>query len=71
MPLGLAPLLALSGGAGIFLAFALLMVVALAFSMYTKKGSGIEQRPHDGSDGAPGAEGQSRIKRKDGDNADV
>lgn len=63
--------LALSGGAGVFLAFALVMVLVLSYSMYTKKGSAIEQRPHDGGDGAPGAEGHSRIKPKDGDNADV
>ena len=32
-------------GSGIFLAFVIAMLVVAAFLLYTRKGSGIEQRP--------------------------
>jgi hypothetical protein len=34
-----------AGGSGIFLGFAIAMFVIAAFGLYTRKGSGIEQRP--------------------------
>ena len=36
----------LSGGAFIFLAFVILYGFAVAYSLYTTKGSGISQRPY-------------------------
>ena len=33
------------GGSGIFLGFILVFLVVLAFGLYTRKGSGIDQRP--------------------------
>lgn len=53
--------LAASGGATIFLIFVVLMVLALGYGMYSRKGSGIEQRPQGENMGAPGAEGRSRM----------
>ena len=43
-----------AGGSGIFLAFAIAVFVVVAFGLYTKKGSGISQRP--------GKKGRSDIK---------
>lgn len=62
---------ALAGGSSIFLGFVGVMVVALALGMYTRRGSGIEQRPHDGSDGSPGSEGHSRIQPQQGEDDNV
>lgn len=53
--------LALAGGSFIFLGFIILFLLAIVWGYFTRTGSGINQRPHDGSDGAPGAEGPSRI----------
>ena len=54
--------LAATGGSTIFLIFIVLMVLVLGYGMYSRKGSGIEQRPQgDDMGGAPGAEGRSRM----------
>jgi len=53
-------MLALAGGAFIFLGFLVVLFAALVFGYYTRSGSGIEQRPSDGRD-APGARGRSHI----------
>ena len=50
--------IAVSGSLVIVL-FAVAMVVVLAYSYYTIKGSGIDAHPSDGLDGAPGSEGPS------------
>jgi hypothetical protein len=65
-----APPLALAGGSLIFLAFVLIFLVALAYSYYTKKGSGINQRPTDSRGGSPGADGESSITTTEGDGDD-
>jgi hypothetical protein len=39
----------------------LFILVAIIVGYYSKRGSDIAQRPSDGLDGAPGAEGDSRI----------
>jgi hypothetical protein len=55
-------------GAWIFLAFTLLMVVALIFGLYTNVGSGINSHPYARRYGdAPGADtDRSRLTGKDG-----
>ena len=52
-------LLAAVGGSWIIVAFAVVMLFVLAYSYYSVKGSGIDQHPSDGLDGAPGSEGPS------------
>jgi hypothetical protein len=41
------------------------MLVGVIFGFYTAVGSGIGQRPHDGSGDAPGAKGQSETSGRD------
>jgi hypothetical protein len=43
------------GGSWIIVGFAVLMLIVLAYSYYSIKGSGIDAHPSDGSGGAPGA----------------
>jgi hypothetical protein len=54
-------MLALAGGSLIFLAFIIVFFLAVVYGFFTRTGSGINQRPHDGRGDAPGAEGASRI----------
>ena len=44
---------------GVFIVVAIfvLVVLVLAYGLFTREGSGIEERPWDGSEGAPGAAG--------------
>jgi hypothetical protein len=51
--------LAKTGGGMIFLAFVILFFVVTAFLLYTRKGSGIEQRP--------GKKGPSTMKGDEGE----
>ena len=51
--------LALAGGSFIFLAVVVGMFFAVVFGYYTIIGSGINQHPNDGLDGAPGSGGPS------------
>lgn len=60
-------MLALAGGSLIFLGFIVLFFFALVYGFYTRKGSGINQRPSDGRGEAPGAEGASSITTTEGD----
>ena len=53
------PVLALAGGSFIFLAVIVVLFFAVVFGYYTIAGSGINQHPNDGLDGAPGAGGPS------------
>jgi hypothetical protein len=65
--------LALAGGSLIFLALVVAFVFALAFGIYTVKGSAINKHPSDGLDGAPGSEGPSETSgkgRTSGDGSD-
>ncbi len=55
--------LAALGGSWIIVAFAVLMLVALAYSYYSVKGSGISKRPSDGRGEAPGADAPSDLAR--------
>ncbi len=53
----------MSGGASVFLIFIVLLFFALVYGSYTRRGSGINQRPHDSDreGSALGAVGRSRI----------
>jgi hypothetical protein len=66
-------ILALAGGSLVFLAFVIVFGLAIAFGYYTRRGSGINQRPSDGRGEAPGADGASSITttRGDGDERTV
>lgn len=46
---------------GVLIVFAF----AIAYGLYTRKGSGIDPRPWDGSEGAPGAEGPEEVRGHD------
>jgi hypothetical protein len=50
-------------GAWIIIAFAVLMFLAIVYGFYTRRGSAINQRPHDSNreGGASGATGRSRF----------
>jgi hypothetical protein len=52
--------ISLAGGAGIFGAFLIVFTLAVVYSLYTRRGSGINQRPWNSPyGGAPGARGAS------------
>ena len=54
--------IALAGGAGIFGAFVVLFTLATINSLYTRRGSGINQRPYANAySNAPGARGSSTV----------
>lgn len=53
--------IALAGGSLIFLAVIIVVFFAVVYGYYTRRGSGINQRPNDGLDGSPGAQGRSEI----------
>jgi hypothetical protein len=51
-----------AGGALIFLGFIVFYTLAVTFSLYSRRGSGINQRPHGGNyTSAPGARGASGL----------
>lgn len=50
----------LAGGAAIFALFILALTATVVYSLYTRRGSGINQRPYANAYGnAPGAQGSS------------
>jgi hypothetical protein len=50
----------LAGGSGIFLAFVVVFILATIYSLYTRRGSAINQRPYANAyTDAPGALGSS------------
>lgn len=51
--------LGLAGGSFIFLGVMIAMFFAVVFGFFTIRGSGIDQHPNDGLDGAPGSQGPS------------
>lgn len=58
----LASIISLAGGAWIMLAFLITFVAVLAYAFYSRRGSGIDQRPYvNVYDQAPGAKGESRM----------
>jgi hypothetical protein len=57
----------LAGGAWTFAAFIVFMTIAVILTVYTRRGSGINQRSYSRRYGdAPGAAGESKISGKDG-----
>jgi hypothetical protein len=50
---------------GIVLAVLVILVIAVIYGLYTRQGSGINPRPWDGSEGAPGAEGREELSGRD------
>ena len=57
--------MALAGGSFIFLLVIVVVLGGVIYGFFTTRGSGIDHHPHDGEDGAPGAEGQSETSGKD------
>ena len=55
----------ISGNSLILLAVMIVTLIGVIFALYTRKGSGIETRPWDGSQGAPGAEGAEEVSGQD------
>ena len=55
----------ISGNSFILLAVSIVMLGAIMFALYTRKGSGIETRGWDGSQGAPGAKGPEEVSGRD------
>ena len=54
--------LALAGGSGLFAAFIVILTLAVIYSLYTRRGSGISQRPYfNPYTNAPGASGASSV----------
>jgi hypothetical protein len=54
--------IALAGGAWIFAAFLLVFLLAITYGLYTRRGSGINQRPYANAyTNAPGARGPSTL----------
>lgn len=56
---------AIAPGSYIFLAIVVVILLSLVIGFYTRRGSGIDEHPSDGLDGAPGAEGRSEVSGKD------
>jgi hypothetical protein len=57
--------LTVSGNSLILLLVLVILVPAVIFALYTRRGSGIETRPWDGSQGAPGAAGPEEVSGRD------
>ena len=57
------PALILAGGTWAFLGFIFALFFAVSHGYYSRSGSAINQRPHNGSSGAPGARIPSTIGR--------
>lgn len=55
--------LAMAAGSWAFLAFLVLFLLAISHGYYTRTGSAINQRPHNGGGDAPGAKIPSTIGR--------
>lgn len=53
------PAAEITGNSLILLAVLIIMVFAVAYGLFTVRGSGISKTPDDGKDGAPGAVGPS------------
>jgi len=53
----------MTGGTWILVVFLVVMVIVVIFGLYTRSGSGINQRPHgrERGDAAAGAAGPSRL----------
>ena len=54
-----------SGNSLILLLVLVVLVVFVGIALYTRRGSGIETRPWDGTQGAPGAAGPEEVTGRD------
>lgn len=59
------PVAEISGNSFILLGVLVVMVFAVAYGLFTVKGSGISKTPDDGKEGAPGAVGPSEVSGVD------
>jgi len=59
----MSPTLAAMGGSWILVGFVVLILVILAYTYYTIKGSAIDAHPSDGLDGSPGSEAPSDVAK--------
>ena len=57
--------LEVSGNSLILLAVLVVLVLFVGIGLYTRRGSGIQTRPWDGSQGAPGAAGPEEVSGRD------
>lgn len=55
----------ISGNSLIVLGVLIILVFAVAYGLFTVRGSGISKTPDDGKDGAPGAVGPSEVSGVD------
>lgn len=55
----------ITGNSLILLAVLVIMVFAVAYALFNRRGSGIALTPWDGSQGAPGAKGKAEVSGKD------
>ncbi len=55
--------LAAIGGSWIIVGFVVFMLIALSYSYYSIKGSGIDAHPSDGQSGAPGSAAPSDVTK--------
>lgn len=63
--------LAAVDGSWIIVGFAIVFLIAVSYSYYTVKGSGIDSHPSDGLGGAPGSAGPTDVaKGRGSDGAD-
>ena len=49
----------------VLIAILLVILVGVVYGYFTRYGSGIDEHPSDGLDGAPGAKGPSEVSGKD------
>ena len=66
----MSPVYAFASGTFLFLGVIVAIVIAIAFSFYTYRGSTINAHPNDGLDGAPGAEDPSQASGRGRTNED-
>jgi hypothetical protein len=50
---------------GIVVVVLIVLVIAVAVGLFTRRGSGINTRPWDGTQGAPGAAGPEEVSGRD------
>ena len=65
--------LALAGGSFVFLGAVVALLLGVVYGYFTITGSGIDEHPNDGRDGAPGSAGPSQASgmgRSTGDTSD-
>jgi hypothetical protein len=58
-------MIGLASGSVILVVVILVILAGVTYGFYTRTGSGIETRPWDGEDGAPGAEGRAEVSGSD------